>query len=427
MSDTTDTTDIITPSDQGTPQAIAVYQTHDTKHDLMMATLSEAQVDFLMQRTPKKEIKFRQGRGGMQYSYVEHGYVTERLNLVFGWNWDFLIVDKQILDDEVMVEASLTVRTSAGHTIIKTQFGGADIKRHASGAKSGKPLSIADDYKAAASDALKKCASLLGIGLDLYGRDYTDAPDQPSDEAPTRAAAHNRQAKQSASVSAPSQPAKPAPIPIDGQAKELCTKAQVTQIRDLAGQLNMPLMDLCRDLNVERLEGLTSARAARVINRLTELANAPASSDTQENTEPTEDDEERGNLLVSLFEHGRAIELSRKETNALVRAVAMGKTVEQLNTVALKATVGQVRKINNRERGLQIIEDSEWDDLQSPRGPKASVQQVKAIFAIGKNERKLTDEQIHDKVVEMFGCGVSELTKEEASQFITTLSGAVSA
>src|SRR5213592_721558 len=151
---------------------------HEEKNRLLMQTLSEAQVDFLMQRTPKREIKMRQGRGGLQFAYVEHGYVTERLNLVFGFNWDFEIVDKQILDDEVIVEARLTVRTPGGQTIVKTQFGGAEIKRHASGPRRGRPLSIADDYKAAASDALKKCASLLGIGLDLYGRDRPTEAEQ---------------------------------------------------------------------------------------------------------------------------------------------------------------------------------------------------------------------------------------------------------
>src|SRR5437870_6963666 len=153
----------------------------DERHGLLMQTLSEAQVDFLMQRTPKREIKMRAGRGGLQFAYVEHGYVTERLNLVFGFNWDYEVVDKQILDDEVIVEARLTVRTPGGQTIVKTQFGGAEIKRHASGPRSGRPLSIADDYKAAASDALKKCASLLGIGLDLYGR---DRPAETEEAAP---------------------------------------------------------------------------------------------------------------------------------------------------------------------------------------------------------------------------------------------------
>src|SRR5947208_1719539 len=161
----------------------------DDRHRLFVQTLNEAQVDFLLQRTPKNEIKTRQGRGGLQFSYVEHGYVTERLNLVFGFNWDFEIVDKQILEDEVIVEARLTVRTPGGQTIVKTQFGGAEIKRHASGARSGKPLSIADDYKAAASDALKKCASLLGIGLDLYGRDRPYDLEEPQPVQASRQAA----------------------------------------------------------------------------------------------------------------------------------------------------------------------------------------------------------------------------------------------
>src|SRR5436305_815718 len=156
----------------------------DEGQKLLMQTLSEAQVDFLLQRAPKHEIKTRQGRGGLQFSYVEHGYVTERLNLVFGFNWDFEVTDKQILEDEVIVEARLTVRTPGGQTIVKTQFGGAEIKRHASGPRSGRPLSIADDYKAAASDALKKCASLLGVGLDLYGRDRPDDTESPTANTP---------------------------------------------------------------------------------------------------------------------------------------------------------------------------------------------------------------------------------------------------
>ena len=46
-------------------------------------------------------------------------------------------------------------------------FGGSDIARHR---ETQKPVSIADDLKAAASDALKKCATLFGIGLHLYER-----------------------------------------------------------------------------------------------------------------------------------------------------------------------------------------------------------------------------------------------------------------
>ncbi|MEO8286775.1 MAG: Rad52/Rad22 family DNA repair protein [Chloroflexota bacterium] len=236
----------------------------DDRQKLLVQTLSEAQVDFLLQRTPRHEIKTRQGRGGMQFSYVEHGYVTERLNLVFGFNWDFEVTDKQILDDEVIVEARLTVRTPGGQTIVKTQFGGADIKRHNSGAKNGKPLSIADDYKAAASDALKKCASLLGIGLDLYGRDRPYDLEEPS--ASSRSARPIEQ-EPAQVIDVGSEVAK-----MEGMRSGLCTTAQWHEISKLAARAEMDVPDLCASLGVSTLSQLTEARAQRVISRLRELA-----------------------------------------------------------------------------------------------------------------------------------------------------------
>ena len=238
------------------------------KQRLLMQTLNEAQVDFLMQRTPRKEIKYRQGRGGLQFAYVEHGYVTERLNLVFGFNWDFEIVDKQILDDEVIVEARLTVRTPNGQTIVKTQFGGAEIKRHASGPRNGRPLSIADDYKAAASDALKKCASLLGVGLDLYGR---DRPDDTETSASVISPTAESEAQGRPELSTMSEK-REAPSPIPDRRSGLCTPPQLRQIQRLAAEAGMVTSDLATSLGVQDLADLTEARAARVISRLLELA-----------------------------------------------------------------------------------------------------------------------------------------------------------
>lgn len=253
--------------------------TQDGRHKLLMQTLSEAQVDFLLQRTPKHEIKTRQGRGGMQFSYVEHGYVTERLNLVFGFNWDFEVTDKQILDDEVIVEAKLTVRTPGGQTIVKTQFGGADIKRHTSGARSGKPLSIADDYKAAASDALKKCASLLGIGLDLYGRDRP----YEQEDAPVQVPNTLRESDDVLRSTPTRAPRSAADVgtelgKMDPSAGGLCTTAQWREISKLVAQAGMSVPELCTTLNVQSLAQLTESRAERVIKRLRELAATNLSS-----------------------------------------------------------------------------------------------------------------------------------------------------
>lgn len=228
------------------------------RHKLFMQTLNEAQVDFLLQRTPRHEIKYRQGRGGLQFAYVEHGYVTERLNMVFGFNWDFEVVDKQILEDEVIVEAKLTVRTPGGQTIVKTQFGGADIKRHASGNKNGRPLSIADDFKAAASDALKKCASLLGVGLDLYGRDRPEELEEGDAQKPGPVGGKVVDVGQAIGA-------------MDRDRSGMSTDAQVREIVRLTAKAGMEMRELLGRLEVSNLDELTEAKAERVVNRLRQM------------------------------------------------------------------------------------------------------------------------------------------------------------
>lgn len=128
--------------------------------------LNKAQLNFISQKTPKQFIKTRPGPSGMKLSYVEVGYVISVLNQVFGWDWDFRIMDQQIGKKQVWVRGELTVRLK-DHSITKAQFGGSDIKSN----RNGDPISIADDLKTAASDCLKKCASMLGIANDLYWRD----------------------------------------------------------------------------------------------------------------------------------------------------------------------------------------------------------------------------------------------------------------
>jgi|SRR3989344_6574671 len=129
--------------------------------------LNPAQLSFISQKTPKQFIKTRPGPGGMSLSYVEVGYVINMLNHVFGWDWDFRILDQQIGKKQVWVRGELTVRAK-GRAITKGQFGGADIKFNRTTAE---PISIADDLKAAGSDCLKKCASMLGIAGDVYWKE----------------------------------------------------------------------------------------------------------------------------------------------------------------------------------------------------------------------------------------------------------------
>lgn len=141
--------------------------------------LNEAQLNFISQKTPRQFVKIRPGPGGMPLSYVEVGYVINMLNQVFGWDWDFRILDQQIGKRQVWVRGELAVRAK-GHTITKGQFGGADIKFNRT---TKEPVSIADDLKAASSDCLKKCASMLGIAGDVYWKELEfQAPEEERED-----------------------------------------------------------------------------------------------------------------------------------------------------------------------------------------------------------------------------------------------------
>lgn len=128
----------------------------------------------IAEKTPKEHIKTRKGPGNMSIQYVETGYIIQRLNQLFNYMWDFEIIEEKIGKTQVSVRGRLTVHLSPEIKLTKTQYGGSDIKKF----KNGVVISIANDLKAAASDSLKKCASLFGIASDIYwGGEVEDHPD----------------------------------------------------------------------------------------------------------------------------------------------------------------------------------------------------------------------------------------------------------
>jgi len=138
--------------------------------------LNEKQLKQILQRTPKKYIHQRPAKGGGTWDYVTGGYIKKCLNIMFGWDWDFEILDEKIMHGEAIVKGKLTCRSN-GKTIVKMQFGNKDIiykKQNAEDISKGierMPLSIGNDLKSAATDCLKKCAAEIGIAADIYNKE----------------------------------------------------------------------------------------------------------------------------------------------------------------------------------------------------------------------------------------------------------------
>lgn len=125
---------------------------------------------------PAELVRTRPGKNGMQLSYVETWAYIERLNNGCE-SWDFIVESHQVIEGEVVVLGKLVA-----DGVTKTAFGGSSVTID----REGRTVSLADDLKAAASDALKKCASLLGVGLELYSGKSGAA--QPPVRSPQRAA-----------------------------------------------------------------------------------------------------------------------------------------------------------------------------------------------------------------------------------------------
>ena len=128
--------------------------------------VSEKQVMRLLAKTPEQYLYKRPAKGGGTWTYVTGHYVEKVLNYTFGWNWDFEVTSHGKEDGQVWVLGKLTVKDDRGHQITKTQFGRADIKMK----KTGGMLDFGNDLKAAATDSMKKAASLFGIASDVYGK-----------------------------------------------------------------------------------------------------------------------------------------------------------------------------------------------------------------------------------------------------------------
>ncbi len=111
------------------------------------------QEKLLLLTRPFNDIKSRPGRNGQAIQYIEGHAIVQRLNEALGGDWSFRVLEHDVREGEVIVLGELRLGE-----LVKQAFGGSEVTR----TREGKVVSLADDLKAAATDALKKAATLLG-------------------------------------------------------------------------------------------------------------------------------------------------------------------------------------------------------------------------------------------------------------------------
>jgi len=136
------------------------------KETMETKKLTDIQIALLKKPLPDEAIKPHPTRGYL--STIKPIFVVERLNDVFGiGEWRVENTVEEHTAKMVVVKAVLTVPAC---DIRVEQYGGNDNEDRG------------DAFKGAATDALTKCASYLGIGMDVYKGEKPHTPEPKRDE-----------------------------------------------------------------------------------------------------------------------------------------------------------------------------------------------------------------------------------------------------
>lgn len=140
---------------------------------------------------PAQLIKQREGGGKKMLSYLSGSTVVDMLNNNFGYAWNWEVKERWIEQSAPFfnkytksknkisfngVEGAWEEQGNVAHVLgtltvfLQTDNGIVELKKDGFGSKSilGKQADQESIFKAAGTDALKKAASLFGIGLALY-------------------------------------------------------------------------------------------------------------------------------------------------------------------------------------------------------------------------------------------------------------------
>jgi Rad52/22 family double-strand break repair protein len=212
-------------------------------------------IEILKRPFPKELHKHREGRDGKKLDYVEVQNYVDRLNEAFAYEWSFELTGREIIGEQIVVEVKLT---AAGLT--KTGLGGATITR-SEGNKT--VIALADDFKMAEADALKRACRLLGVGSELYGTEQDDGASLIS-SPPSSTGIQHRAGPHSLP---------PSPLP----PRERLTAAQLQGIKDRVKKQGLDPAAVRRQIKTTygiEIEYLTKRQASDVISGLD--ANRPS-------------------------------------------------------------------------------------------------------------------------------------------------------
>ena len=159
--------------------------------------LTAKQLEITTAPTPDEDILVRSGGGGSTFSYVTGEYVKRRLLEAFGGDFALSILHHEKYDNEVVVvvlaEYPIYEHSKNGSHMLERRGSIQEVGN----CELNSRMKYGDALKTALTDALKRVATHLGIGLDLYHKT------QKTKSAPAVKSASNRPKDSQKEASAP--------------------------------------------------------------------------------------------------------------------------------------------------------------------------------------------------------------------------------
>lgn len=152
------------------------YREEELKRQEAHRNATQASLNEPFSPDVERELK----KGGTYLVYIPVSEVINRLNKVLGydgWSYEIVKCERDAIDpDFIVAHVRMSIYPQADKFISITRdgFGGQKIKR----TKNGDIVDLGDEFKGAVSDALKKAAQSIGVGLYLARTEEAMALDE---------------------------------------------------------------------------------------------------------------------------------------------------------------------------------------------------------------------------------------------------------
>jgi len=138
----------------------------------MQGALLDEQLDALTGPTPEDQIRSRAGGWGGAMNYISGEYATRRLMSAFNGGHRVTILNQEWKETSCITTVRLEYQINNGEWAHIDEVGSSVAKRDG---KYEQP-DFGNTAKASMTDAIKRAAMRLGIGLDLYEKSAESAP-----------------------------------------------------------------------------------------------------------------------------------------------------------------------------------------------------------------------------------------------------------